>query len=224
VGVSVTAISHLSRKAREMLNLIQTNQLRKSEAEKFTHDIEETVGIVETNLQKASELISSFKRVSVDLSNEESRKFKVKEYIEVILRSLKPNLKKANVVITVVCDDALEILSYPGAFSQIITNFLMNSIIHGFDKSKEGAIVIDVSGTRNGIILTYSDDGKGIDKECEEFETTMNEKNVQTKYIKLNNFNQVDSPAINLMHLTRLFRVLNIFRKRKEDFFCKNIL
>lgn len=107
-------------------------------------------------------MIGSLKQVAVDQSTEVRRKFKVKEYVNQILLSLLPTLKKTSLNIKINCDQDLEFDSYPGAIYQILTNFIMNSITHGYDKGQKGNIVIDIARQNNNAVINYSDDGKGI--------------------------------------------------------------
>jgi len=62
-------------------------------------------------------------------------------------------------------DDELELDSDPGAFSQIVTNLVMNSLIHAYDRGDQGHIVFDFTLRGNRLIFTYSDDGRGIPPE-----------------------------------------------------------
>jgi signal transduction histidine kinase len=117
------------------------------------------------NLGRASEQIKSFKQVAVDQSSEERRSFGLYDYLQDILLSLKPKLKKTRLHIAVECPEDLEVTSYPGAFSQIFTNLIMNSLIHGYnnDPEVEGTITIGVKADAERLSIRYSDDGKGMD-------------------------------------------------------------
>ena len=54
-------------------------------------------------------------------------------------------------------------LSCPaGAISQIFTNLLMNSLIHGFEDMAEGLIRITVLDEDDKVDIKYSDNGKGL--------------------------------------------------------------
>jgi signal transduction histidine kinase len=79
--------------------------------------------------------------------------------------SLRPRLKKTQHTVTVNCPEHIELDSYPGAFSQILTNLVMNSLIHGFEEIEQGEIVIDVSQNEHTLLVTYSDNGKGVEQE-----------------------------------------------------------
>nr|WP_286207972.1 HAMP domain-containing sensor histidine kinase [Clostridium caldaquaticum] len=138
--------------------------MKKSDFEKYLNITNESADIILSNLQRASELITSFKQVSADQSNEEKRVFKIKEYINQILLSLKPKLKKTKINVKVNCDENLEVYSYPGALSQIVTNFVMNSLFHAFEQGQEGEIEFNIKREESNIIFIYSDNGKGINK------------------------------------------------------------
>jgi signal transduction histidine kinase len=65
------------------------------------------------------------------------------------------------------CPANLLIDSYPGPLSQILTNFIMNSLLHGLSDAEPGCITIQVRPpSAEGMIeLHYSDNGKGIPKD-----------------------------------------------------------
>ncbi|MCK4853355.1 MAG: HAMP domain-containing histidine kinase, partial [Bacteroidales bacterium] len=107
--------------------------------------------------------VQSFKQVSVDQSTEQQRNFRLKEYSEDVIRSLYPRLKGKKIDINFDIDEKLELNSYPGAYSQILTNLVLNSLVHGFDGKDEGRITLTAKRNRNSLLLEYSDDGRGIE-------------------------------------------------------------
>ncbi len=163
IGVSVTAASYLERLNKEIYDLFFEQKMKKSDFEKFVANSNEASMMILSNLKRAHELISSFKQVAVDQSNEQKRKFNVKEYLNQILLSLKPSLKKTEHIIEIKCREDLEITTFPGAFSQIITNFIMNSLLHAYEKKDKGNMSIEVMAEKNNLVVIYKDDGKGID-------------------------------------------------------------
>jgi len=86
----------------------------------------------------------------------------VKKYIQDTLISLKPHLKKTLHQITVHGDEQIKINSYPGAFSQILTNLVMNSLRHAYPSEKAGNLRFEVKLNSEHLIIEYSDDGYGI--------------------------------------------------------------
>ena len=55
--------------------------------------------------------------------------------------------------------------SYPGALAQILTNFIVNSLVHAFAPGEAGLIRIEVEATAAAIELRYRDNGKGMPPE-----------------------------------------------------------
>ena len=165
IGVGVTAASHLQLKTRELVSLYQAGTMKRSELEQYLKVSEESSDMILANLYRAADLIRSFKQVAVDQSSEEKRQFKLKEYLHDILLSLGPKLRNTEYEVVVLCPDNLIITSYPGVFSQILTNFIMNSLLHGFEESGQGKMTIEVSVTHERLRLVYSDNGQGISEE-----------------------------------------------------------
>jgi two-component system NtrC family sensor kinase len=165
IGIGVTAISYLDQKTKQFQNLYENGKMKKSDLEQFLSVVGETNAMVQSNLERASALVRSFKQISVDQSVEVKRTFHLREYLEGIIASLKPTLKKTKLRVDVYCDNQLELYTYPGAFSQIITNLVMNSLNHAFALEEEGSLSIHVTDHQNSIMLAYSDDGKGMMQE-----------------------------------------------------------
>jgi len=165
IGVCLTAASFLKEKTDELNKLYTEQNLSKQEFDDFLKDAVDSASIIIDNIRKADELIYSFKQIAVDQTSEQKRKFNMKTYMEQIFYSLKPKLKRTKHNINFKCEDELEIESYPGDFSQVITNLIMNSLIHGFEDKEEGEIDIEVFVEDIGIIIIYKDNGKGINEE-----------------------------------------------------------
>lgn len=162
VGTGVTAASLLEQETRTIISRFNTGKLKKSDLSKYLSISQDAINIINLNLQRASELISSFKQVAVDRSSEAKQQFNMKKYIGAVLLSLRPQLKKANHEITVNCDEYIDLNSYPGDFSQIITNLIQNSLIHAFPTGTKGTITINVTLEADKLRLIYSDNGVGI--------------------------------------------------------------
>ena len=163
VGIGVTASSLLEDKTRQINSLHASGKMKHSDLEKYLKAANDASASILLNMNQAADLIRSFKQVAVDQSNEERRSFRVKEYINNVLLSLRPKLKKTNHHVQVECPDNLKINSYPGALSQIVTNLVMNSLLHGFSGIDRGEIQIKFSKTDADYLLTYSDNGVGMD-------------------------------------------------------------
>ncbi|WP_090944055.1 sensor histidine kinase [Pelosinus propionicus] len=167
VGNSITAISHLSEKTGELDRKLSGGQMKKSDLQMYLESSNRVSKIIFTNLERAAELIRSFKKVAVDQLVEERRSFQLEEYIQDVLLSLKPQLKKTHHRVKVICPAKIKVYWYPGAFWQIISNMLNNSIMHAYDPDAAGTIIIEISYADGLITLTYTDDGKGMTPEVQ---------------------------------------------------------
>ncbi len=165
IGIGVTASSHILEKTRSFSAVFDSGQITKSALKDYIDSVDEMSRLLSVNLRRAGDLINSFKQVSVDQSSEQSRLFNVKEYLAEILLSLHPRLKKTKIKVDVICDDSISINSYPGAFSQVITNLVINSLMHAYEPDDIGVINITVfEDETSGVCVRYTDDGKGISK------------------------------------------------------------
>lgn len=181
IGIGVTAASHLDQKVKELRKYIEGGKITRSELQRFLGIYSESTQLILSNLDRAAELIQSFKKVSVDQSSSERRVFGIKEYLDGVIVSLKHELKRTRISVKVECESSIEIDSFPGAFSQIVTNLIMNSIHHAFDENQEGTILFEIKENEKEVIINYHDDGKGIPEEFhsrifEPFFTTGREK------------------------------------------------
>lgn len=176
LGVGVTASSFLEERLKHLETAFNTEELKRSDLENFIQAGRESCTSILSNLGRAAELIKSFKQVAADQSSELPRSFNLRAYVDEVLVSLKPKFKPTNHVIENACPD-IEFYSFPGAFMQILTNLLVNTLMHAYEEGEHGHIRI--GGKRRGkkLFFTFSDDGKGIphdkaDKVFEPFYTT----------------------------------------------------
>jgi signal transduction histidine kinase len=165
LGVSVTATSFLQDRLTKLQNAYDDKTLTGNTMTSFMSEAQQTITLLTNNLNRASDLISSFKQVAVDQTSEAIREVNVSEYLSEVVRSLAPNFKKTQHTIDIHCPDDLLIKCAPGVLAQILTNMIMNSLIHGFENKIKGAIRLDISEQDDNIVINYSDDGRGLDEE-----------------------------------------------------------
>jgi PAS domain S-box-containing protein len=165
LGIGVTAASFLAEQVAEVSRKVDEGKLTRQLFADFIRNCKESTDILSNNLQRAAELIQSFKRVAVDQSSERPRRIDVGSYIDELLLSLKPKFKRTPHEVRVNCPENLCIDTVPGALSQILTNLLMNSLTHAFKDGRSGVMEINVLKADDGIVLQFRDNGCGIPAE-----------------------------------------------------------
>lgn len=162
VGIGVTAASHLEDKTKTVLDEFRAGALKRTGLGDYLSLCDESAKMILANLRRASDLIRSFKQVAVDRSSEERRVFRLRGYLEQVLLSLRPHLKKTAIVVNLDCDPEVEVDSYPGVWSQIVSNLVMNALQHAFDPGQAGRIGITAGCGEGRLRFIFSDDGRGI--------------------------------------------------------------
>ncbi|MEX1213439.1 hypothetical protein [Saccharospirillum sp.] len=163
LGVSITAASHLTSEARQTQRDLEQETLTKSDLERFFRECLETGALLSSNLDRAAQLIRSFKQVAVDQTSDEQREINLHVYIDEILASLKPKYKNTPVTVVNNIDPDIVLQLTPGALAQIITNLIINSLLHGFDDStRPGQIRLHNRIQKKTLELIYEDDGEGM--------------------------------------------------------------
>ena len=166
LGVCVTVASHLEEELKCLQERYQRGAMSRTHLENYLHEAFQSYDIIKNNLNRAAGLIRSFKQIAVDQSSEYPRLFDFGLYIGEVLTSLGPKLSKTDFKTLVNCPDNLKVKARPDLFAHILTNFVVNSLTHGFEGRSQGSINLCVlpKGT-DSLVLVYKDDGKGMSAE-----------------------------------------------------------
>lgn len=164
LGIGVTAITHFQEITKDLQNKFNKEEMSLEDFSTFIETSNELSNIIYTNLSKADSLVKSFKQISVDQSIQDKREFNLKEYLEEILLSISSIINKTNIKIECTCDKDISIYADAGSFSQIISNLIINSLTHAYEKEEEGTISIFCEKQDKELIIIYKDNGKGINK------------------------------------------------------------
>ncbi|MCC2616429.1 HAMP domain-containing histidine kinase [Aestuariibacter halophilus] len=162
LGVGVTAASFLQERLRNLHQAFEDKKLTSKTMTAFLSEAEQTTTLLLSNLNRASDLVSSFKQVAVDQTSEAERDVDLKVYVNEVVQSLAPNFKKTDHSIDIDCPDDLVIRCAPGVIAQIFTNMIMNSLIHGFEGMSQGKINIVIKAEDDTLHISYKDNGKGL--------------------------------------------------------------
>jgi signal transduction histidine kinase len=177
VGIALTSASVLMEATEKVQASVQDGNIKKSDITRYLETASESTRLIMNNAYRAAHLIHSFKQIAVDQVSEARRRFELRDYINEVVSSLQPKLKKTRITVSIACPPDVMLDSYPGALAQVITNLTLNCVEHAFDPDDEGRIVIGVAQQGDWIEMQVTDNGKGIppdmlDKVFDPFVTT----------------------------------------------------
>src|SRR3984893_356421 len=163
VGISLTVASSLERKTALFTAEVARGDLRRSSLHDFLETSRDASSQLVANLNRAAELITSFKQVAADRNYSDQRTFDLGDLTEQVVMSLRPGLRKHNLTLSVDCQPNLLMNSYPGPYGQVLTNLFLNSVAHAFPDGKAGAVDIQVRASgKDNVEILFSDNGIGM--------------------------------------------------------------
>ena len=168
IGISLTVASTLAQRCANFANQIASGPVRRSMLVEFADRCRDAANQLVVNLERAGDLIRSFKQVAVDRSHADRRTFDLKLVTEQVVASVRPALPKSRVSLGLEMPSDIALDSYPGAYGQVLTNLIFNAVIHGFADGPGGHVLI--KARRLGleqVEITFSDDGSGMPEEIQ---------------------------------------------------------
>lgn len=164
LGVCVTATSHLQAEQRSLATAFANRSVGQQQFERFLQHLADGLKILQVNTQRAADLVNSFKQVSVDQSIDSYRDFDLAQYLNDVVLSLSARLKQQRCQLHITCPTPLNVYSDPGAIAQIITNLVMNALLHGLDNIPEPQITLEVTVDDKRVQIRFADNGCGMSK------------------------------------------------------------
>ncbi|MFD2164795.1 ATP-binding protein [Thalassotalea euphylliae] len=165
LGICVTSITALKEKVDTLQKSVEAQELTKTQLTDTLNLLLEYQQIIERSLNKSVELIRGFKSVAVEQHTDPELKINLAQHVNDVVNTVKTMFKRKKYMIAIDVDEEFEFVTYPSAWNQILTNFLMNSHIHGFENRDEGQISIKFTQNNGYLTLLYKDDGHGISDE-----------------------------------------------------------
>jgi PAS domain S-box-containing protein len=163
VGISLTVASSLERKTALFTSEVARGDLRRSSLNEFLETSRDASSQLVANLNRAAELIQSFKQVAADRNYSDQRSFDLGDLTEQVVMSLRPGLRKHHLTLNVDCEPNLTMNSYPGPYGQVLTNLFLNAVAHAFPDGRPGEVHILVRESgKDNVEIIFSDNGCGM--------------------------------------------------------------
>jgi signal transduction histidine kinase len=169
LGNALTVVSALDDRYRQLEGMLSGGvQLRRSTLEELARDTRRGQDILQRNVQKAADLVRDFKQVAIDQTADLRRDFDLAKVVEDVMVMVEPSFKHTPHLIQTDLCHGLIMNSYPGALGQVLTNLLMNALLHGFDGVAQGRVKVHCARLHGDdadkVELSVIDDGRGMDE------------------------------------------------------------
>jgi len=165
VGLSITAMSNFIEQTKTLKADYDKEDMDQEEFEKYLNKTISTSNLIFSNLVKTANLIKDFKQVSID-TDEMEKNINLHNHLQNILTTLKGHLTEKSIESVLDVDKELDITTYADTLSVIISNIVLNSIIHAFNnKKKDAKISISAKHEFKKTVIIYKDNGCGMNEE-----------------------------------------------------------
>lgn len=165
VGISVTMASYIDVQTKKMYEDFKDNKLGKKALDQYFSEVSHSSEIMLSTLERASDLIRSFKQVAVDQSSADKVIFDPCDIVKSVVTSLKVQADRSKIDISYECNVDRSVISWPGRLSQITMNLIQNALVHGFRDLNEGNIKISIEALESALVLRVEDNGNGMSQD-----------------------------------------------------------
>jgi PAS domain S-box-containing protein len=143
--------------------------IHRSELKDLLQAIDTGTSLLDSGLERAAHLISSFKQIAVDQTSAQRRAFGFDTLIDEITTTMTPSVRRSGKVLRWDAEGGIELDSCPGPLTHVLINLVDNALRHGFDGRQDGEIRIEARrlGTHAGngseeMEIRVVDNGVGI--------------------------------------------------------------
>lgn len=165
IGNALTVASTIADTLKPLIGEYRAGGVRRSTLETVAES-DPGLRILLRNLEKAAEMIANFKQVAVDQTSEQRRRFDLAKVTDEVLSTLRPSLRKTDHNLEVRLQPGLICDSFPGPYGQILTNLVMNAVVHAFEHKSAGTITVSVEATEGERVkLVVADNGAGMSED-----------------------------------------------------------
>lgn len=166
LGAALVTLSRLQTENNKLQDAFESG-LKRSDVEAYFACFAEGADIMRRNLQRSAELVSTFKRLAVDRTQEDRRQFGLVELVDDLCNTSWLRLKRQSHILQIDISADLQLYSFPGALGQVLENLVSNAVFHAYQDNVCGSVrVIGVRAAEGtSALIKVEDDGVGIKPE-----------------------------------------------------------
>lgn len=147
-------VNHLERKFN--------NKLKRSDIEHYFNIVNACHDQLNKNLYRIADLTESMRTTNFQEGLTGIKQIRLADYIESLVFALNTKIEQKSCTFKLECSSDLIIYSIPNDLGRVLTNLIMNSLVHAFEGRENGEILIKVDTKHDEVLINYSDNGVGI--------------------------------------------------------------
>lgn len=166
LGNCLTTASTLQERTDEVRAEFGEGQMRRSTLEAYLQEAGTACEILLRGLGTAGELVSHFKQLSVDQTSMQRRPYQLQGVVDDVLSLLRARWKTTPYAVDTHLDLEETLEGYPGPLGQVLSNLLINALMHAFEGRPAGRVtVLARSLSEREFLLVVQDDGEGMSED-----------------------------------------------------------
>lgn len=162
LGNSLITATTLVDQSRAFGELLQSQQIKRSDLQRFVDEVAEGNDLMQRNLRRAAELLKNFRQVANDQASEQRRDFDLAESVREVTQALAPSLKRQAHRLVLELPEGITMDSFPGALGQLVINLTNNAYLHAFEGMEQGTMTIRGQAEGTDVLLDFIDNGVGM--------------------------------------------------------------
>jgi signal transduction histidine kinase len=188
LGVMVTTSSLMEDEIARLHSEMNYGAMTKADFEKSMGVLTDSRALIDSSTAHALELVREYRDLTADRVRERSEAYDLAAYIRRVAAGFAYSLAGNGIELHLDLPESLLVTGNPGHLYQILSNLILNSQKHGFDRQyeilcgdiHEKRIYVELNEKRDWVRLTYRDTGRGMNEETraqafEPFFTTKSE-------------------------------------------------
>jgi signal transduction histidine kinase len=167
IGNCLTVVTSVAEQLHSVRADFSANSLRRTTIADFLDTGETGMALAQRNLDRALELLNSFKQRALDQATSQARTVVLKDWLDDLLLTLSPAFAKTRHRCVVAVPADLELFTQPGPLGQIVVNLINNALAHAFEGMEAGTIQISARRDADAVALLLADNGIGMAPEVQ---------------------------------------------------------
>jgi Na+/proline symporter/signal transduction histidine kinase len=166
LGNSLLTASALSQMSAGFMAQIESGAIRRADLIAFGEETAEACGLVVHNLERAADLVSSFKQLAVSQEGAQRHRYNLQHASLDVVASKISTIHAQGHGIELDIPDNIDMDSYPLPYGELITQLIDNALLHGFAGRSGGQMRLTARQAASGQVrIQFSDNGVGVAEE-----------------------------------------------------------